>query len=126
MARWVLKFASWKRSNDIFEAIKLGKTTIETRPNNLEKKRNYSQVKPGDTLILCSLDTEEKIEKKASFVHVYKSIQKMANSEPVNKIIPGVRNPNELVQIFEELKKKWGKDYARKLENYGIVVIGME
>lgn len=126
MARWVLKFASWKKKNDIFKAVKSGEKTIESRPYNPEKKRNYGLVKPGDTLVLKSLDTGEKIEKKASFVHVYQSVAKMAESEPVEKIIPGCQSAAELVRIFEELKKKWGRNYARKLEKYGIVAIGMK
>lgn len=126
MAKWVLKFASWKKKNDIFEMVKSGEKTIEDRPYNPEKKRNYSKVKPGDTLVLKSLDTGEKIEKKASFIHVYRSVEKMARNEPVEKIIPGVKSPKDLVEIFEQLKKKWGSNYARKLENYGIVAIGME
>jgi len=126
MARWILKFAFWKEKNDIFEMVKSGKKTIEDRPLNLEKKRNYSKVKPGDTLVLLSLDTGEKIEKRATFVHVYRSVEEMAKNEPVEKIIPGVKTPEKLVNIFEELKKKWGRNYARKLEKYGIVAIGIE
>ena len=126
MAKWVLKFASWKTKNDIFEMIKSGAKTIEDRPLNLEKKRNYSKIKPGDTLVLYSLDTGEKIEKKAQFVRVYKSVKEMAENEPIGKIISGAKTPEELVSIFEELKKKWGENYARKLEKYGIVAIGLE
>lgn len=126
MARWVLKFAAWKKKNDVFEMIKSGQKTIEDRPYNPEAKRNYSKIIPGDTLVLMSKDTKEKIEKKASFVHFYKSVAEMAENEAVGKIIPGVKTPEELVGIFEELKKKWGKNYAYKLEKYGIVAIGME
>jgi ASC-1-like (ASCH) protein len=126
MARWFLKFASYKKKNDIFDMVKSGKKTIEDRPYNPEKARNYSKVKPGDTLVLCSLDTGEKLEKKATRVCVYKSIREMAENEPIGKIIPGVKSSEELVGLFEEFKKKWGGSYARKLEKYGIVAIGME
>lgn len=126
MARWVLRFAAWKKKNDIFEAVKSGRKTIETRLNNKESKRNYSQVKPGDVLVLLSVGTREKIEKKVNYVHVYKSVAEMAENEPVDKIIPGCQSGAELVAIFEQLKKKWGRNYAQKLEKYGIVAIGME
>jgi ASC-1-like (ASCH) protein len=126
MTKWVLKFASWKKKNDIFEMVKSGKKTIEDRPYNPEKKRNYSKVKPGDILVLKSLDTGEKIEKTTRFTHIYKSVAEMAENEPVGKIIPGCRSAEELVAIFEQLKKKWGRNYARKLGKYGIVAIGME
>jgi len=126
MARWVLKFAAWKKKNDIFEMVKSGKKTIEDRPYNPEKKRSYSKIEPGDTLVLVSLDSGDKIEKQAKWVHVYSGIKEMAENEPVDKIIPGCQSPAELVAIFEQLKKKWGVNYARKLEKYGVVAIGME
>jgi len=126
MAKWVLKFASWKKKNDIFEMVKSGKKTIEDRPYSPEKKRNYGKIKPGDILILKSLDSEEIIEKKVKYVHIYPSVLEMAKNEAVEKIIPGVKTAQELVRIFEQLKKKWGRNYARKLEKYGIVAIGME
>jgi len=126
MAKWVLKFSSWKKKNDIFEMVKSGKKTIESRPYNPEKKRNYGEIKPGDTLILKSLDSGEIIEKKAKYVRIYSSVSEMAKNEPVGKIIPGVKTAKELIEVFEQLKKKWGRNYARKLEKYGIVAIGME
>jgi ASC-1-like (ASCH) protein len=72
------------------------------------------------------LDTGEKIEKQATFVHVYKSVSEMADNEPIDKIIPGCKSSVELVAIFDQLKKKWGKNYAQKLEKYGIVAIGIK
>ena len=126
MARWVLKFASWKKPNDIFEMVKSGQKTIEDRPLNLDKRRNFGQIKPGDILVCVSLDTKEKIERIVKWVKIYQSIRKMAEYEPVDQIIPGVKTADELVAIFEQLKKKWGNSYARKLEKYGIVAIGME
>ncbi len=124
MAKWVLKFASYRKKNDIFDAVKSGQKTIETRPINLAVKRNYSQVKVGDVLVMVSLKTKEKLEKVVTFAHVYKSVAEMVKEEPVGKIIPGVKTPEELMVIFEELKKKWGRSYANKLEKYGIVAIG--
>ena len=126
MAKWILKFASYKKKNDIFDAVKNGEKTIETRPINLEAKRNYSQVKVGDVLRMVSLDTKEEMEKVVTFVHPYKSVSDLAKNEPVGKIIPGVKTSKELVDIFEELKKKWGKSYSNKLEKYDIVAIGFE
>lgn len=126
MARWTLKFASYKKRNDIFDAVKSGEKTIETRPINLAVKQNYSQVKVGDVLVMISLDTKERIEKRVTFVHIYKSVTELAKKEPVGKILPGVKISEELVDVFEEFKKKWGKSYANKLEKYGIVAIGFK
>jgi ASC-1-like (ASCH) protein len=126
MARWILKFASYKKRNDIFDAVKRGEKTIETRSINLAAKRNYSQVKPEDILVMLSLDTKERIEKIVTFVHIYKSVAEMAKKESTEKIIPGVKTSKELIDIFEELKKKWGRSYANKLEKYGIVAMGFK
>lgn len=124
MASWFLKFASYKTKDDIFNLVKLDKKTIETRPFNPNKKRNYSQIVPGDTLVCYSLDSQEKIEKTATFVRVYKSVEDMLEQEPIGQIFPGVDNSDNLLKIYGELKIKWGKSYARKLEKYGIVAIG--
>lgn len=122
MSKIILRFASWKDKNDIFLAVKKGIKTIETRPAT----EKYSSIKIGDILELESLDTREKVKKTASFVHIYRSIEKMAKNEVVEQIIPGVKTPGELVRVFEEFKKKWGKEYAEKLEKYGIVAIGLD
>lgn len=126
MGKWLLKFASFEKENDIFDAVRSGKKTIETRPLNKQSKRNYSRVKPGDVLIMHSLDTNEKIYKTATYVHVYKSVDEMVENEPVDKIWPGIKTPEELLEIYKKAKKKWGKSYAEKLDKYGIVAIGFK
>ncbi len=126
MAEWILKFASYKRENDVFEAVKSGEKTIETRPLNKKSKRNYSKIEPGDKLVMYSLDTKEKLDKIATYIHVYRFLEEMVKSEPVEKIWPGVKTPNQLLAIYEEVKKKWGKSYAEKLDKYGIVAIGFK
>lgn len=124
--QWVLKFASYKHPDDIFDAVVEGKKTIETRPINPESSKDYSKIKKGDKLVLYSLDSGRKIEKSVTFVHVYKSVKQMVENEPIEKIFPGVSKPEELELIFEEFKKKWGSSYANKLEKHGIVAIGMD
>ena len=126
MAEWLLRFASYKRENDIFEAVKSGEKTIEKRPLNKKSKRDYSKIRPGDKLVMYSLDTKEKLNKIATDIHVYRSVEEMVKSEPVEKIWPGVKTPNQLLAIYEEVKKKWGKSYAEKLDKYGIVAIGFK
>ena len=74
MARWVLKFASYKIKDDIFDAVITRKKTIETRPRNPESREDYSKIKVGDKLVLYSLDSGKKIEKIVTFVHVYNSV----------------------------------------------------
>jgi len=76
-------------------------------------------------LILKSLDSGRKIEKKVSFVHIYESVEEMVNTEDEEKIFPGIGSKKNLLKLFEEIKNKWGKAYAHKLEKYGIVAIGI-
>ncbi|KKQ41402.1 MAG: hypothetical protein US60_C0041G0004 [Microgenomates group bacterium GW2011_GWC1_37_8] len=124
MSKWLLKFASYKQKDDIFNMVKSGEKTIETRPYDPRKKRNYSIVKPGDILIFYSLDSKKRIEKIATFIHIYNSVEEMVRTEPVDNIFPGIKTPENLLKVYEEVKKKWGKSYANKLEKYGIVAIG--
>ena len=83
MSKWLLKFASYKQKDDIFNMVKSGEKTIETRPYDPRKKRNYSIVKPGDILIFYSLDSKKRIEKIATFIHIYNSVEEMVRTEPV-------------------------------------------
>ncbi|MEK7497512.1 MAG: hypothetical protein AAB656_01190 [Patescibacteria group bacterium] len=126
MATWFLKFSSYKKPNDIFDFLRSGKKTIETRPYNPNKQNNYSKVALGDLIIFESTDTGEKIEKVVTFVHLYDSIEKMVLNEPVNEILPGVGSPEKLIKVYDELKDRWGKDYRDELEKYGIVAIGIK
>lgn len=122
MSKITIRFASWRDKNDIFTAIKDGRKTIETRPAT----EKYTSVVPGDILNLISLDTNERLQKKVEFIRSYKSVKEMANKEPAEKIVPGVKSANELISVFEEFKKKWGREYTEKLEKYGIVAIGLK
>ncbi len=126
MTSWFFNFASYSKSNDIFSLVKSGAKTIETRPYNPKKEKNYSKIKEGDTLIFKSRATGEKLQKTATFVHLYKSVEDMVKNENVASILPGVNKPQELVAVYEELKKKWGSSYARSIETNGIVAIGFK
>lgn len=123
MAKWVLKFASYKTTDDILNLVESGRKTLETRPYNPKSANNYALVAPGDTLVMTSTQTGKTIEKTAVRTRVYKTITQMANVEAVDKILPGVSTPEQLIAVFDELKKKWGTAYARKIDQYGIVVI---
>lgn len=124
--KWVLKFASYKSPDDIFNLVLEGKKTIETRPVNPESSKNYATIKVGDKVILQSVVSKRKVEKEISFVHVYKSISDMVINENEDSIFPGIGSKDNLIEAYEILKKKWGKSYAQKLEKYGIVALGLK
>ncbi len=124
--RWLLKFGSYQSRDDIFHMVERGLKTIETRPINKDKKKNYSQIAVGDKLVLVSLDTKRRIEREVTFVHIYDSVAAMAEHEDPGKIYPGIKNAKELISLFDNLKMRWGAEYARKLETFGVVAIGMK
>lgn len=124
MKTWFLKFASNKTPDDIFNFVVSGQKTIETRPVNPKDHPNYTEVQVGDKLLFHSLDSSREIEKTVTFVHIYKSVQDMVSSEPIEKILPSIKTPQELLDIYEQVKQKWGAEYAKNLETHGIVAIG--
>jgi ASC-1-like (ASCH) protein len=63
MAKRFLKFASHERTNDIFQAVKSGQKTIETRPRNKKSSKDYSNIKRGDILVMRSNETGVELEK---------------------------------------------------------------
>jgi ASC-1-like (ASCH) protein len=122
MGRETLKFASWKNPDDIFKAVKTGDKTIETRPATAK----YRAIQKGDELTLLSLESGEEITKMANWVHYYQTIEEMAKSEEVDKIVPGIKTAEDLIEVFEDFKRKWGEEYTNKLKQYGIVAIGLK
>ncbi|QQS39204.1 hypothetical protein IPM62_01145 [Candidatus Woesebacteria bacterium] len=90
-----------------------------------DSSKNPANFKPGDILVLKPLDSSEVLDRIVDFIHVYSSVEEMAKNEPVEKIFSGCKSPEELAEIFEEVKKKWGKVYTYKIEKYGIVAIGI-
>jgi ASC-1-like (ASCH) protein len=125
MAEWLLKFGSDKRPDDIFDLLASGKKTIETRPIHPKAARVYTDIQPGDKLVFRSLDSGREIIKFATFVHAYPSIALMLLSEPAEAIHPGIGSAQALLEHYEEVKKKWGADYAHDVDTYGIVAIGL-
>lgn len=124
MVTWFLKFASNQTPDDIFNFVVSGLKTIETRPINPNDHPSYVEIKIGDKLVFHSLDSGREIEKNVTFVHIYKSVQDMVISEPVQQILPGIKTPQEMLDVYEQVKQKWGGEYAYNLEHFGIVAIG--
>lgn len=116
---WTLRFASYKKPDDIFDLVVNGKKTIETRPN----KKDF---KLGDRLVMISVASKRKVEKEIIFVHKYKSIEKMVEKENEEKIFPGIGSKVNLLKVYEEAKVKWGKEYKNELEKFGIVALGIK
>ena len=125
MKKWILRFASYRKPDDIFDLVLSGEKTIETRPRNPKSSRDYAKIQVGDVLILKSVVSVRIIEKKVSAVHLYGSVNEMVEKEDEEKIFPGIGSKENLVGFFEAVGKKW-RSYAEKLDKYGIIAIGME
>lgn len=80
----------------------------------------------GDKLILVSIASKRRIEKEITFVHKYKSPEKMLEHEDYEKIFPKIRSKENLLKVYEEAKIKWGKKYKNDLETFGIVALGIK
>lgn len=127
MKTWHLRFASYKKPDDIFDLIVNGKKTIETRSRNPEDgDKDYSNIQIGDKLQFKSVASGRTIEKEVIFVHSYMNVEEMAGKEDYENIFPGIGSKENLINSYEVAKKKWGKKYKYELENYGIVAIGFK
>lgn len=115
---WVLRFASYKTPDDIFNLVLTGQKTIETRPNTKD-------FKVGDKIVFVSMASKRKIEKTINFVNKYKSLKEMVENENIEKIFPGIGLKENLLKFYEDAKVKWGKKYKSDLENFGIIAIGI-
>ncbi len=123
MKTWNLKFASYKKTDDILETIISGAKKIETRPYTPFEDKNYANIEIGDKLVFKSTDTGKEIEKYAKGCKIYHSVKEMLENESFEDILPGVGSREALESVYEELKEKWGKDYKHALETYGVVAI---
>lgn len=121
MRTWVFKFASYKAPDDIFDFIKSGRKTIETRPASPK----YTLVAPGDRMTFVSLASRKRLTRTVTFVHYYKTVRDLVYSEDPDQIFPGSGSAENLLSLFTELKRKWGPDYAHKLDTLGIFAFGL-
>src|SRR5258706_3014706 len=88
MKVWNLKFSSLNKTDDIFDFLVSGETTVETRSRNPNDGEGYyANVKPGDALNFKSLDTGKEIEKIVVSNHVYNSVEALVVNENVDKIL---------------------------------------
>ena len=105
-----LRFRAENR--DIFEAIKDGRKTVETRAASPK----FSDIKAGDIIVLkCGRERIEKLVKKAT---IFKNVESLIKKYKISQIHPGVNS-------FAELGKKLVSfpGYREKIKKYGLIAL---
>lgn len=110
MKRYILRFR--KVDRDIFEQIKKGEKTIETRAATTR----YKNIAAGDILVFVWDNSRlEKVVKKAT---TFKSVPEMLGRYDIKSIMP------DLSTIEEALKQyKSFPGYEEKIKKFGIIAL---
>ncbi|MDO8508025.1 MAG: hypothetical protein Q7S53_05685 [bacterium] len=118
MKIWNLRIR--KEDKGIFDRIKSGEKTIETRPLNApDSKKDYSQIASGDKLIF-SCDGE-KLYKNVEAVRIYKDFEQYLDTEDLENIL-GKGMTKEVARDIH-----YGFPGCKeRLEKYGIIAMDME
>ena len=102
----LIREVDWK----VFEAIKNGTKTIETRAAT----EKYRGVKGGDILdFVCE---KEHLQKEVKSVKLFKSVEEVAKELGIKPIMP-------LVDSLEEMKKIYYSfpEYEEKIKEFGLI-----
>jgi ASC-1-like (ASCH) protein len=123
MKSWVLRIR--KTDKVIFDRIKSGEKTIETRPMNApESSKYYGQMKAGDRLvILCD---GQRLEKFVKTTRIYKDFEKYLDSEDLENILGKGTTHANTGQAKEDARKIHYRFGRERLDKYGIIAIDME
>lgn len=99
-------------NRDIFDAIRSGRKTIETRAATVR----YQKIKKGDRVILvCGKDL---FEKKVIDVAIFKSIDALLKKYKVRQINPNVKTEEDLRELYYSFP-----GYREKIKKHGLVAI---
>lgn len=116
MKSWVLRIR--KTDRVIFDRIKNGEKTIETRPMNpLESSKYYGKMEAGDKLvILCD---GQRLEKTVKATRIYVDFEKYLDTEDLENIL----GEGTTKEDARKVHYSFGKE---RLNDYGIIAIDME
>lgn len=117
---------SWKlnfRKSKIFNAIKSGSKTLETRALNPEEPEKYfGNIKTGDLIQCLDKNTNELLTLLVKEARVYTDYREFYKNEDFTKIYTDGSKPDSAEQIIEDYNKIH-QGYGEKIKNNGIVVI---
>ncbi|HMB65998.1 MAG TPA: class I tRNA ligase family protein, partial [Patescibacteria group bacterium] len=110
------------RRKDIFQAIKKGEKTVETRALNPEEKdRYFGDIKEGEEAFL-NLKQEDHIldslRTKIKRVKIYNSIEELTAEENIQEIMPEAKTEKDLIELYNNIP-----GYKDKIEANGLVAL---
>ncbi len=111
--KWVVSFRA--ENKDIFEVIKSGLKTIETRAGG----GKYEGIKDGDYLIFSC--EGKKFEREIIKVAKFKTISALVKRYPVKSINPMVKNVLELTKMYESFP-----GYKERIKQDGILAFELK
>ncbi|PIS14021.1 hypothetical protein COT65_01135 [Candidatus Shapirobacteria bacterium CG09_land_8_20_14_0_10_47_13] len=94
----------------VFEAIKAGQKTIETRAATPK----YQKIKIGDVLVfVCGQD---RLEKQVAGVSLFAGLDQLLAKIDLKEIMPSVSSPQDAKKIWYSFP-----NYREKIKQYGLV-----
>jgi len=112
MENKIIKLRFREENREIFEAIRTGRKTVETRAAT----ERYQNIQPGDTLILvCGKD---QCTKQVLAVKIFKSITALLQQYQVQQIHPKLKTEEELKELYYSFP-----GYQAKIAQYGLVAM---
>lgn len=109
----ILRFREVDRN--IFNAVKDGKKTVETRAATI----TFRRIQPGDILVfLCGKD---KFERKVKSVGFFKTILAMLQKYKVGSIMPGASSEEDLRKMYSSFP-----GYEEKIKKFGLIALELK
>lgn len=96
----------------IFDDVKSGKKTVETRAATTK----FCRIQPGDILVMvCGKD---KFEKEIVCVEIFQTIPKMLQKYKVENIMPDASSEEDLIKMYSSFP-----GYEEKIKKFGLVAL---
>lgn len=113
MKTWTLSFKVVDKKN--FDELKTGLKSVETRAGTVK----YQPIEVGDTLVfVCN---GEKLLKKVIKIDYFKSVEKMIEEIPLNKIMPSVHSIDDMKKAYSSYS-----GYDKKIKEFGILAFHLK
>lgn len=97
-----------------FQMIKDGSKNVEGRINN----NKYSVLNKGDIIKFSANENNKTIECRVVGIKKYETFKEMLSKEGIENMLPGIKNIEEGVRIYESFG-----DYRNKVKQQGCIAI---